>query len=93
MGYELLVMDEKTAGCVVEYTMRLNYLRVWLRFIEYAFMDIHMRVRFGYALWSYAFVTGRSMRSGVQSKRRLVHKTTLFHYTLRIGQLLLDFPH
>ena len=29
--------------------MRLNYLRVWLRIMEYAFMDIHMRVRFGYA--------------------------------------------
>jgi len=24
VGYELLVMDEKTAGCVVEYTMRLK---------------------------------------------------------------------
>ena len=82
----------RSAICVYR-DMRLNYLRVWLRFIEYAFIDIHMRVRFGYALWSYAFVTGRSMRSGVQSKRRLVHKTTLFHYTLRIGQLLLDFPH
>ena len=39
VGYEILVMDEKTAGCVVEYDMRLRVIliRVYKGYIEYAF--------------------------------------------------------
>ena len=75
--------------CVVEYVMRLNYLRVWLRIMEYAF-GYPVRVRFEEDALGLC-VIDRSILRYVLPNRRFVHKTTLFHCIPRFCLFLLDF--